>query len=170
VKIPLIEILATPREIDFAARFNQLDMDGVRFLSPVDVHVSYHRSGNDLFFDGNLGADVEGVCSRCLNDYCFRLEKKFDLVLIPDTLPTNKNRKLNRDEMGLSYYQGEEVDLLPLVHEQALLGVPLRPLCNDSCRGLCPGCGADRNAERCDCDVSPVDSRMAVFRQIRVGR
>jgi uncharacterized protein len=170
LKIPLVQITRTPREIDFSEVVRGVELAGIRFVSPVNVRVSYYRSGDDLFFDGALCAQAEAICSRCLNEYRFNLEKKFDFVLIPDTLPTNKNRKLSRDEMGLSFYQGEEIDFHPLVQEQALLGVPLRPLCNEACLGLCPKCGSDRNASQCDCEVSSTDSRRAMLSSLRIDR
>jgi uncharacterized protein len=142
----------------------------MRIVSPVSVRMSYYRSGSDLYFDGDLDAKVEAICSRCLREYWFTLGKKFALVLTPDPHPTNKNRGLNRDEMGLSFYQGEEIDLSPLVHEQTLLGFPIRPLCDEDCLGLCSECGADRNELVCNCGSSSGDPRMAVFRNLRVDR
>ena len=47
--------------------------------------------------------------------------------------------------MGLSFYTGEDIDLSPFVREQTLLALPLRPLCSEKCRGLCPDCGAELN-------------------------
>lgn len=170
MKIPLVQITATPRHIDFSERFQDPDSEAVRFVSPVRVRVTHYRSGSDLFFEGILNAEAEGVCARCLEEYRFELEKKFDFVLIPGTLPTNKNRKLRRDEMDFSCYQGEEIDLSPFVYEQALLGFPLRTLCHDSCMGLCPECGVNRNITDCDCESSTGDLRMAVFRRLRVNR
>lgn len=170
MKIPLIQITAAPREVDFAERFHGPKIDGIDFVSPLKVRLTYHRSGQDLFFDGMLTAELEGVCSRCLDAYRFHMEKKFDFVLIPDNPPINKNRGLSPNDMGLSGYHGEEIDLDPFITEQAVLAIPLRPLCDDACLGLCPQCGVDRNAARCDCDVSAGDGRMAVFRSLRVHR
>ena len=64
---------------------------------------------------------------------------------------------LREEDIGLAYYEGEEIDLTPLVHEQALLALPTRPLCTEGCRGLCPRCGTNLNAGPCGCPAGPRD-------------
>ena len=172
MRIPINRIETVPRE----SRFSEIPDMGqeevpapVRFPSPVQVNVTYYRSGRELFFHGGLKGRVEADCSRCLESVAFVIEKNFDFVLTPDPLPTNKNRELTEDEMGLSFYSGEDIDLSPYVREQTLLALPLRPLCSEGCRGLCPGCGAELNRTGCEC-TSPGDPRMAVFRNLRLDR
>jgi uncharacterized protein len=65
--------------------------------------------------------------------------------------------------MALSCYEGDTIDLTPLVHEQAILALPTRPLCGEGCRGLCPRCGANLNAGPCGCPAPPPDHRLAVL-------
>ena len=172
LRIPLNRIDTVPRESRFSEK-PDVGREGlsvaVRFPSPVHVQVTCYRSGREIFFHGGLKGEVEGDCSRCLESFPFVIEKSFDFVLTPDPLPTNKNMELTADEMGLSFYSGEDIDLSPYVREQTLLALPLRPLCSESCRGLCPGCGAELNRIGCGC-TSPGDPRMAVFRNLRLDR
>ena len=70
--------------------------------------------------------------------------------------------------MGLSFYSEEEINLSPYIREQVLLALPMRPLCDDDCRGLCAGCGADLNYEPCRCVSSVSDPRMALFRTMKL--
>jgi len=48
-------------------------------------------------------------------------------------------------------FEGDEIDLLPEIGEQVALTVPLKPLCSETCKGLCPFCGADLNTTACGC-------------------
>jgi uncharacterized protein len=115
--------------------------------------------------------DLAGRCSRCLKDYSFLLDKEFDFVLLPNPAKLERRaEELRREDLGLSYYSTEEIDLEPLIAEQIVLGLPTRPLCAENCRGLCGGCGADLNTETCDCSASASDPRMAIFRSLKVGR
>ncbi len=171
MRIPLNRIDTVPRESRFS-EIPEIGDDGVsvvRFPSPIHVQVTCYRSGREIFFRGGLEGEVEGDCSRCLESFRFVIEKTFDFVLTPDPLPTNKNMELTADELGLSFYSGEDIDLSPFVREQTLLALPLRPLCSESCRGLCPGCGAELNRIGCGC-VSSGDPRMAIFRNLRLDR
>lgn len=173
MRVSVDKITETPKEISFAEgveELNRIYREGeardFRFPSSLDVNLVYYRSGQELFFSGSFGGTIEGYCSRCLKIYSFPLEKRFDFVLTPKPLAT-KGKELNREEMGLSFYGAEEIDLSPFIREQVLLALPMRPLCGDNCRGLCVGCGADLNEEPCLCPSLPGDPRMALFRGLK---
>jgi uncharacterized protein len=97
------------------------------------------------------------------------LDEKAQFVLVP--APTGAaDRELSADDLALSFYEGEEIDLSPLFTEQAILTLPTRALCGEECRGLCPECGANRNHETCTCGEPEPDQRFAVLRNLRVER
>jgi uncharacterized protein len=77
---------------------------------------------------------------------------------------------LRGDDLGMSYYASDEIDLAPLIGEQVLLALPTRPLCAENCRGLCGQCGANLNRDTCHCAAAGDDPRMALFRTLKVGR
>jgi uncharacterized protein len=178
MRVRVEDIGQSPREMRFAERTDELNniyaegqVPDFHFPTFLDVNLTYYRSGTDLFFQGSFGGSFEGHCSRCLRQYPFALDKHFDFVLSPD--PTKSDKKigeLNRDELGLSYYSGEEINLTPLIREQILLALPTRPLCEENCRGLCGGCGANLNIEACACSITADDPRTAIFRTLKVGR
>jgi uncharacterized protein len=53
----------------------------------------------------------------------------------------------------------DQINLLPMVRENVLLALPLAPLCADTCAGLCPTCGVNRNDTPCTCAEPPADNR-----------
>ena len=176
MKISVDRITESPKEISFAEGSEDLNLiysedeaRDFRFPPYLDVNLVYYRSGRELFFHGQIGGIIEGCCSRCLKSYSFPLEKKFDFVLTPDPF-LGKTKGLNREEMGLSFYAAEEINLSPLIREQVLLALPIRPLCEDGCRGLCVGCGANLNEESCRCPASEGDPRLAIFRTLKLGQ
>lgn len=176
MKILVNQITESPKNIRFTERVEELNLiysedraRDFRFPPLLDVSLVYYRSGREIFFSGWLGGTIEGNCSRCLKSYSFSLEKEFDVVLTPEPFSA-KSKELNRDEMGLSFYSAEEINLSPFIREQMLLALPMRPLCEDSCRGLCVGCGADLNEEGCRCPSLPGDPRMAFFRTLKLGQ
>jgi DUF177 domain-containing protein len=77
---------------------------------------------------------------------------------------------LKVEDLEFSYYDGEEVDLTPLIREQTLLALPTRPLCREDCRGLCPRCGANLNQGDCGCPTEAGDPRLSVLRSLTVRR
>ena len=178
MKLSIQNIQETPSVVTFAEDVDELNallQHRVRdyfVTSPIGVTVSHYRAGLDVFLDGDLWAHLEGTCSRCLSSYPFRLVRGFALVFAPrSTLgPDAKERagELSQDDLALSFYSGQQIDLSPLVSEQLLLALPSRPLCGASCRGLCPQCGVSLNGGACRCVVDHVDPRLAVLRNLRI--
>jgi uncharacterized protein len=178
MKISVDEIPQTPREIDFSESVEELNHIFSResnrdfgFPPALDVHLSYYRSGAELFFGGRLRGQLTGRCGRCLEEFGFALAQPFEFILTPERNNSGHGaEELRRDDLGLSYYSGDEVDLAPLIAEQVMLALPTRPLCGESCRGLCDSCGANLNHDRCNCSQVAQDPRMAIFRTLKVGR
>ncbi|HTN69727.1 MAG TPA: DUF177 domain-containing protein [Methylomirabilota bacterium] len=178
MKIPVDDIPQSPKEIKFSESVEELNeayskasARDFRFPPFLDVDLVYYRSGRQLFFHGSLRGVIEGCCSRCLKDYTFSLQNDFAFVLSP--APAESDRKveeLSREDLGLSYYSTDEINLTPLIREQAMLALPTRPLCEENCRGFCGGCGVDLNHEACVCSAAEGDPRMAIFRTLKVGR
>jgi len=178
MKISIDEIPQSPKEIVFSESveglnkiYSQSSVREFGFPASLEVELRYYRAAADLFFDGRLLGQLRGVCGRCAEEYMFNLDQPFEFVLIPD--PAKAGRKaeeLHRDDLALSYYSGDEVDLSPLIAEQVMLALPTRPLCDDNCRGLCGACGINLNRETCTCASPTGDPRMALFRTLKLGR
>jgi uncharacterized protein len=137
------------------------------FQKPAEVRLGYRRSGRELFFYGRVLSHVIGHCGRCLEKYTFDVADDFSFVLVPKS-PMAAEVELNDEDLDLSFYEGDEVDVSPLVLEQIVLSLPTRPLCQESCRGLCPQCGINRNNESCSCVIDQGDPRLAVLRNLKV--
>jgi uncharacterized protein len=177
MKIPVDDITATPTALEYTEEVGELNDRlgrGVRdFRVPeggLGVDLECYRAGLDVFFRGTLQGAVVGTCSRCLEEYPFGLEHPFVFVLTPRAAATLPESQLSADDMALSFYEGEEIDVTPLVHEQVILALPTRPLCREDCRGLCPRCGANLNAGPCACPAAPPDPRLAVLHALGRGK
>jgi uncharacterized protein len=62
-----------------------------------------------------------------------------------------EERELGVDDLETDVYDHDQIDLNALLETETTLGLPMKPLCREECRGLCPTCGASRNAAPCDC-------------------
>ena len=177
MKISVDDITESEREIAFVERLDELnelyqrgEFRDFRFPPFLNVALAFYRSGQEIFFKGTLRGRLEACCGRCLSNYSFGLHTDFDFVLVPD--PSKSGRRteeLKREDLGLSYYSTEEINVTPLIREQVMLALPTRPLCHESCRGLCGGCGVNLNHETCNCVTSTADPRMAIFRTLKIG-
>ena len=176
MKIALDQIRETPRALSYAETVDALNRElargagDFRLADDLWVDVSYHRAGLDVFFEGGMRGAVEGRCARCLAQYRFPLEAPLAIVLTPKAAATPRSGALREEDIGLSVYEGDEIDLTPLIHEQAILSLPTRPLCAEDCRGLCPRCGTNLNVATCDCPTGLGDSRLAALQTLLRGR
>lgn len=140
-----------------------------RFLSPLLVTISYHRSMEDIFFSGKVEGDLSGLCAHCLEEYPLHVTREFSCVLSPQRT-FGREVALTRDDLALSFYAGKEIDLSPLVYEQVILALPTHPLCREECKGLCSRCGTNLNLGQCGCREEWHDPRLAVFATLRVNK
>lgn len=124
--------------------------DDFRFPGGLDADLEHYRAGLDVVFAGRIAGEVEGTCARCLEAYTFPVGQDLRVVLAPRA---SAGEGEGDDDLGLGFFDGEEIDVTGLVVEHAILGLPTVPLCNENCRGLCPQCGTNRNVRPCTCDV-----------------
>lgn len=177
MKIHIDEIRETGKSIEFTEEVGQLNellaqeqTVDYQFRKAADVSMTYYRSGMDLFFEGSIAGEVSGNCARCLEGYPFTVNRNFSFVLKPARPNEGVERELSEEDLALSYYSGDEIDLSPLVREELLLALPTRPLCRDDCSGLCPHCGANRNVGACGCRDEWADPRLEPLRALKLPR
>jgi uncharacterized protein len=177
VKIRIDDITAEAKELSFQEAQTQVNLlleseplREYRIEGPIDVKVSYYRAGTELFFAGSLHASTHAVCARCAEEFVLPSERAFRFVLTPRAAGFGEEADLHAEDLELSLYEGDEIDLSPLVREQFLLSLPTRPLCADECRGLCPHCGINLNLAQCGCGAEPLDPRFAQLRGLKLGR
>ena len=101
-------------------------------------------------------------CDKCLREVPteFGIDHEEEL----DMKASKEDRIKDLDE--INYVTGCSLDVEQLVHNEILIHWPLRVLCREDCRGLCPVCGKDLNEGSCNCDQSSPDPRMAAIRDI----
>jgi uncharacterized protein len=176
VKLSIYDIGEIAKELAYdesTASLNDVLVHGevcdYSFSAPAAVRIEYYRAGQELFFHGHITGSVVGQCARCLEAYDFVLDKDFSVVMVPKR-QVKAEAQLEEEDLDLSFYEGEEIDLSPLVQEQIILALPTRPLCRESCKGLCPQCGANLNLQTCTCTTTVDDPRLAVLRNLKVER
>ncbi|HOK07202.1 MAG TPA: DUF177 domain-containing protein [Syntrophales bacterium] len=134
----------------------------------LDVRCLVRKVREVVFISGKLGSVLTMTCDRCLEEGEMFVEAEFSYTLRPLTgLPGEAETELTAEDLDEGYYEGDLIDLTPLVREQLLLQIPMKFLCRPECRGLCPRCGANLNTAPCSCGEGKIDERLAVLRNFR---
>jgi uncharacterized protein len=155
---------------DWFTRWQGEDPD-LEFAGPGHLAVRVHleRHGHDILVRGHLEGSLSLDCSRCLVSFSYPVEADFDLLLAPgpNQAPALEE-ELTKADLDRDFYTGETVNLESILREQVLLTLPLKPLCAEACKGLCPRCGIDLNQESCQCRAEESTSPLAILKNIKL--
>jgi uncharacterized protein len=95
------------------------------------------------------------------------IARQVDLHLLPAPTARQERVELDPDDLEVDFYQGDILDVARLLRSETDLALPMKPLCGPDCRGLCPGCGANRNVTACRCEGPGLDPRLAPLEALR---
>lgn len=134
----------------------------------VDVNCLVTKSGDTIYIRGELAAQISQECARCMELATIPIGGEFVYTLVPAKAEVEEDLELTAQELETSYYRGEFIDLAPMICEQIVLQAPMRILCADDCKGLCPRCGVNLNTGSCNCRSDVVDDRLAMLKKFIV--
>ena len=134
---------------------------GETATADADVTLSAVDGGVEV--SGQVSAPFTGTCRRCGRPLAGEVVTDVREVYRPRSA-----RERDGEEDEETYELGaDHLDLAPMVRDAILLDLPIAPLCQDECRGLCDRCGADLNVDPCDCIIERVDDRWAALDVLR---
>ena len=134
----------------------------------VEEHHGKNLVIKDIRLRGRLSTGLELQCARCLEPVRQDVQRDFELLYRP--LGTDAGRdelSVTDAEAEIGYYQGEGLLLEDVLREQVLLALPLKIVCRQDCKGLCPQCGKNLNQEQCSCSNEVEDPRWAALKEVR---
>ena len=145
------------------------------FIAPIKTAVRATRIDDMIEVKGEVNSQVRRPCGRCLQEYELPLKSRFDLTYvnrIPGVQEDDEQDEveISAQEMGLIYFEGEQINLQDGIQEQVILAFPIKALCKKDCKGLCAGCGKDLNKGDCDCDHKPPDPRFAALKNLKLKK
>ncbi len=158
-----------PGVIDFGPDIRQSgDVESAGRAQLVRERHGKHELIDDIRVAGDLNAKFEMACARCLEPIVQNIARQFDLLYRPQGIDAGKEEmSVTTAEAEIAYYQGEGLLLEDLLREQVLLALPLKAICREDCKGLCPHCGRNLNQEQCNCAEPLEDPRWSALKDIR---
>lgn len=152
--------LKVSRQLGSAQVHEMLAPVGVELADgPAGVELSLELYRTDpsspvVFVRGRIQGQLAVPCARCLAPALLEVvEPAIHMSYVPEANAEGgpAETELSADELDAYVYDGQVVDLEPLVREQLVLAIPITPLCREDCKGICTGCGAELNREPCSC-------------------
>lgn len=122
------------------------------------------KDKDDVLVRGWVRSRIPLTCGRCLEPFPMAVEADLDLRLAPRPKLEGEEVELSADDLELDFYAENLLDLDRLIETETTLRLPMKPLCHEDCRGLCPVCGGNRNQNPCDCQVASPDLRLQALK------
>jgi len=135
----------------------QMAAAGATFNKLIEVELSVAKSQDQMICRGTVRTSVKLECSRCLTEYNQGLSSDVDFVV--DLAGSLQAAESEEEGYFVADPSSSFFEIDDLVREAIILSLPLKPLCSEDCKGLCPICGADLNRSRCGCVKEETDPR-----------
>ncbi|CCU79495.1 COG1399 protein, clustered with ribosomal protein L32p [Halanaerobium saccharolyticum subsp. saccharolyticum DSM 6643] len=120
----------------------------IKIKDSVQLDLEIYNTRDSFVVKGILEAELILSCSRCLKKYSSPI--KLDI---------------SEDVMKSEMEDEEELYLDDIIVDNIILSLPMKPLCSEDCKGICPECGQNLNEGECDCEVETVDPRLAKLKE-----
>lgn len=132
----------------------------VSHLGKTTLNLSLQKSESEYFCQGIVRSSVTMQCSRCARDFECELEGATDFIVRTQSHVETPDSDATDDEEYV-YAQGnsDTIDVTALVLQGLTLAMPMKPLCREECKGLCPECGVNFNERACSCAKVQTDPR-----------
>ena len=138
------------KNVSLELEFNDLEFVDreIEINDNIQLELEIYNTVDTFVLEGEMKAELNLSCSRCLQKY----SSKIELNISEDIL---KNEMEDEEELYLD----------DIIVDNIILFLPMKALCSDDCKGICPQCGQDLNKGDCDCEVEVVDPRLAKLKE-----
>ena len=143
------------------------------FRDTVTGLFSVWREYDHIKVTGSAHVPVSLPCSRCLNPVETVIRSNFTVIYRKESAQAGvleDETELTEDDLVSALYSGDELDIAREIEMQVAMGVPVKPLCSSSCKGLCPGCGVNLTHESCVCSDSTESTPFSILKNFNVAR
>lgn len=158
--LPILNCDGKRMPIDVSLSLNQNENDDFQILGEVTLQGEIVNVGGSLELKADGCAKLERICDRCTEAY--RTEFKYFIE--------ERMKKIDAEDgvesSDVLLIEGSCIDLAELAYTGLCLNLPIKSLCSEECKGLCPVCGKNLNNQTCDCDNKSTDPRFDVLDQL----
>ena len=151
-----------------------MQKDGIcSFTGPVAYDIRAEREYDHLRVSGTVSVPLHLACSRCLSEYASRAATHFTIIFrrgSHEEVVAGEETELNEQDLVSATYSGDEIDLTHEIEEQIAMEIPIKPLCGEACKGLCPSCGTDLNKSDCTCQRTPINFKFSALKDFKANR
>ncbi len=126
-----------------------------------------HTDG-EVRIRGRVTTEIVAECDRCLGEAQIPIDAPIDLYYRPakELEAGEEEVEIDEGEAEIAFYDGKGIELEQVIAEQILLLLPMQIVCKEACKGICTGCGENRNQIECNCQTAPASDRWSALKDL----
>lgn len=120
-----------------------------------------------VILQGSYDVDIHTGCDLCLESVSMAMNRSFELVLVNEAnyLEPEGDVELSLRSEETDFFNGQQIELSGYFEDQLLLDLPFSIRCTETCQGICPQCGVNRNLESCRCTEETGSNPFSVLKK-----
>lgn len=124
----------------------ELDREDITPVGKAHVKLSFLNEDNNVIVKGKISQMIKAICDRCLEPFDYELNTEID-----ESISFEDNNVV---------IDHKYIDVDEILRSSLILDIPMKLLCSEECKGLCPVCGINLNKYKCDCQIDDIDPRL----------
>ena len=151
-----LSLTLTEKPEEFPVLVEMQEAGELYTIHPVKITLKAIRVKEIVEIEGTIETAFGLSCSRCLLEFLLPVATAFTLAFTKKSFGyshdhSNDGQALTAEEAGMFLYKGEKIYLRDAIQEQIVFSIPFKPLCRETCKGLCMHCGTNLNETECQC-------------------
>ncbi len=142
---------------------------GFVVVDKIRVKCEVSKTSDGVYVKGEVSTVLELTCDRCTEVFPWKVCSKLNVSFVPKPPEQTVAHEveLSSEDLDAYYFEGNEIDLRGPVRDLVVVSIPMKSLCHEECKGLCPECGKKLEQEKCHCESrEEVDPRFAVLKNL----
>lgn len=124
--------------------------DNGEIIGNIEINGAVVNDGSTFVIGGTISCTKVFTCDRCIEQATENQIHNFD------------------EEISRTEIVDDSIDITELVRDMLVVNQPIKNLCREDCKGLCPICGTNLNSGECNCERFSVDPRFAPLQNLKL--
>ena len=143
-----------------------LELDAHQFADPIDVAIVWDRQGFHAYMQFRILTYLASHCDRCLEGVRLKIDAPIAVVVQFSDVDQQDS---DDPDYRIVSPSDVEIDFTADIRDAIVLAIPIKILCQEDCKGLCPQCGQNLNLGTCNCVVKTTNPQWAALSTLKKG-
>ena len=165
LKIKVSNLANGRYEYEFIGKITEIDVSEP-YIDSYKTKVVLNKFENQIILDAETNISANLICDRCASEFQPVITSKYRMIyLFTQDVANYDNKKI---DVVYLHPETDKIDLSKDIRDYALLAIPMKKLCSEDCKGLCPKCGKNLNDGPCDCRDEEMDPRWEPLQKLKI--